>query len=337
MYEQIQVRAINRLTNVQIDLTPVCEELSFNWVLEGAAGYLDVTYINSDKINLSEGDVVYVNINGRPFFYGWLFKKQLNPYDSVKIKVYDIKRYLAYKDTDVTGNETIDQLFKRVCTMANIKYSIKDTSSYIIPSKIHDGVSYNDIIQYALDKTFINNNKERFCMRANGDTLELININNNQKNILIGDRSFLTDYDFSTDIDNTYTAFKIQREVGSEEQKKLNEAQQILKRKNFTLQPTENIKKWGVLQYYEKKDSKWTDAQINAYLTALNTSYNKQTKKLELSCLGQEDCIVGNMIPVDIQKLHSENVAKGTYVVITEATHKITHNDWTMKLTVEIS
>lgn len=336
MYETLQIFTIN-INEEFTDISKICEDLTITSVLEGSASSLDFSYLASSGVNIVEGNVVYVKLNGKIFFYGWVFKKDVSYNDTVKIRAYDIKRYLKYTDVDVTGNETIDQLFKRICEMANIKYIITDKSSFIIPSKIHDGVSYNDIIQFGLDQTFINNNKERFCIRSNEDKLELLNVNNNQKNIVIGDYSLITNYQFSTDIENTYTAFKIQRELDNKEEKKLTQSQRILNRKTFTLQPKENIKKWGVLQYYEKKDSKWTDAQLNELINKLNTTYNKQTKTLKVNGLGHEDCIVGNMIPLNIQNLHKENVAKGTYVLITESTHKFSHGDWQMELTLEIS
>ena len=342
MTVDIEIFAYKNSTSQQWDLGDICEKIQINWVLEGNAGSMDISCTRDSEIDLVEGDVVSLRVNGINFFYGWIFKKEMNAYDSVNYKVYDIKRYLAYKDVDVTGNETINEFFERVCKMANIPYKVVHTSDYIIPAKIHDGETYNNMLQYAIDTTFIGTGL-RFCVRPNGKVLELIECSKQLTGIVIGDQSLLTDFKYSTDIENTYTAFKVQREVASQSQKskkkkeaELSEAQKVLLRKTLVAQNQENIKKWGVLQYYEKKDSKWTDVQLAQHLQLLQSAYGKQTRTLKLECLGDTDCIPGNMVTVLISDLEQEKVAQGTYCLITSASHSITHNDHTMSLDVEV-
>ena len=338
----IEIFAYKTSTSEQWDIGGICEQIKINWVLEGNAGSMDISCVRDKEIDLVEGDIVSLRVNGVNFFYGWVFKKEMSAYESVSYKVYDIKRYLAYKDVDVTGNETINEFFERVCKMANIPYKVVHTSDYVIPGKIHDGESYNTMLQFAIDHTFIGTG-QRFCVRPNGKVLELIDTSQQQTDIIIGDESLLTDFKYSTDIENTYTAFKVQREVASESEKskkkkenELSKTQKVLLRKTLVAQNPENIKKWGVLQYYEKKDSKWTDAQLAQHLQLLQNAYGKQTKTLKLDCLGDTDCIPGNMITVLITDLEEEKVAQGTYCLITGASHTITHNDHTMSLDVEV-
>ncbi len=321
-----------------VDISRICESVTLNLELEGNAGQMELSYLSKHRVDISEGDTVSLKVNGKKMFYGWVFKKEIDASNSVKLKVYDIKRYLAYKDVDVTGQETIDQFFTRICTVMNIKHKVVNTSDYIIPIKIHDGETYNNMLQYAIDQTLIGTNgQQRFCVRANGDTLELVNCINQLTDILIGDKRYLTNYHFSSDIENTYTTFKVQRDVASEEQKKLSKTEQILLRTTLVSVNRENVDKWGDLQYYEKKDSKWTDTQLAQYMNHVSQVYSKKTKTLKLNCLGDTQCIPGNVILVDIADLHSENVAKRKFVLITAATHNITHNLHTMELTVEVS
>lgn len=339
MTVDIEIFAYKNSTSEQWDIGDICEQIKINWVLEGNAGSMDISCVRDKEINLVEGDVVSLRVNGVNFFYGWIFKKEMSAYDSVNYKVYDIKRYLAYKDVDVTGNETINEFFERICKMANIPYKVVHTSDYILPGKIQDGESYNTMLQFAIDHTFIATG-QRFCVRPNGKVLELIDTTQQLTDIIIGDESLLTDFKYSTDIENTYTAFKVQREVASDSEKKKesdkNNVQKVLLRKTLVAQNAENIKKWGVLQYYEKKDSKWTDVQLAQYLQLLQNAKGKQTKTLKLECLGDIDCIPGNMITVLISDLEEEKVAQGTYCLITSATHTISHNDHEMSLEVEV-
>ena len=336
-----EVIATKRETGEQWDIGDVCEQINLTWELEGNAGTMETSYVEDSKVDLVEGDVVSLKVDGDYLFYGWVFKRTKSAHDSVKLKIYDIKRYLAYKDVDVTGNETLDELFVRVCTMMKIEHKVIHTSSFTIPSKIHDGETYNNILQYAIDQTFIGTG-ERFCIRANGPVLELVCCDKQLTDLVLGDRSLVSDFQYSSDIENTYTAFKVQREVASESEKgkkkdDLTATQKVVLRKTLVAQDEENVKKWGVLQWYEKKDSKWTDAQLAQHLELLKSAYGKETKSLKLDCcMGDKDCIPGNMVTVLLSDLEKEKVAQGTYVLITSASHTISHNDWTMNLDVEV-
>lgn len=343
MTVDLELIAIKRDTGEKWDIGDICEQIDLNFELEGNAGSMDISCVRDKQLRLVEGDVISLKVNGTQMFYGWIFKRTLSAYNSEKYKVYDIKRYLAYKDVDVTGNETLDGFFIRICKMANIPHKVVNTSSYNIPSKIHDGETYNNMLQYAIDHTFIGTG-QRFCIRANGPTLELLECNKQLTDVIIGDGALLTDYEYSSDIENTYTAFKVQREVASESQKgkkksgsELSETQKVVLRKTLVAQDAENIKRWGVLQWYEKKDSKWTDAQLAKHLELLQKAYNRETKKLKVEGIGETKCIPGNMIPLLISDLKEENVAQGTYLLITSARHTITHNDHAMNLEVEVA
>lgn len=331
----IEIIATKNENGKQWDIGSICEEVSLNYVLNDTAATMEISCVKVPDIDLVEGDVVSLKVDGVHMFYGWIFKKSFSAYESVKYKAYDIKRYLAYKDVMVTSGETVNEFFERICKAGEFPYKVVDTSSYKIPSKIHDGETLNTMLEYAIDQTFIGT-EERFCVRANGSTLELVNCSKQLTDVIVGDKSLLLDYEFSTDIENTYTTFKIQREAEGEDQKKKKEENKGLKRDKVVWTDQENVKKWGVLQYYEKMDSKWTMSQINAHLELLKARYNKQTKTLKLECLGDTKCIAGNMITLLISDLEEEKVAQGHYVLITSATHKISHNEHTMSLDVEV-
>lgn len=320
-----------------VDIGSVCEDIKLNFELEGNAGSMEMSYLPKQRVDLQEGDCIAVKVNGTNMFHGWVFKKEITAFGSVKLKVYDVKRYLAYKDVDITGNETIDQFFTRICTVMNIKHKVVHKSNFIIPTKIHDGETYNNMIQYAIDQTFIGTDGEQwFCVRANGDTLELIDCRQQLTDILIGDKRLMTDFQFSSDIEDTYTKFKIQREVASDEQKQISEIDKILLRTQKVQINKENLERWGTLQYYEKKDAKWTDAQLDEYLKHVMAVKGRKTRTLSISCLGDVNCIPGNVITLDIHDLKDENIANMKFALITGANHTISHNLHTMELTMEI-
>lgn len=335
----LDIQVIAKTQTKLIDIGSVCEDCKLNFELEGNAGSLELSYLPKQRVDLNHGDAVSVKVNGTVMFHGWVFKKEISAYGSTKLKVYDIKRYLAYKDVDVTGNETIDQFFTRICKVMNVKHNVVHTSNFIIPTKIHDGETYNNMLQYALDQTFIGTDgQQRFCARANGDTLELVDCKKQLTGLIIGDKHLMTDFQFSSDIENTYTVFKIQREIGSEEQKKLSEVDKILKRTQKVYVNEENYKKWGALQYFEKKDSKWTDQQLAEYLKHVSVVKGVVNNTLNISSIGDVRCIAGNIIILDIQDVTDEGMVSTDrkFALITSASHTISNNLHTMELTVEV-
>jgi len=75
------------------------------------------------------------------------------------------------------------------------------------------------------------------------------------------------------------------------------------KRRVFIAQDSNNIAKWGQLQYYEKVDENMTRAQVESLLDALLAVHNKEKKKLTLKCLGDWRVRAGKMVFIFIEKL----------------------------------
>ena len=64
--------------------------------------------------------------------------------------------------------------------------------------------------------------------------------------------------------------------------------------------------------------------------------YSREKKTLKGDARGDVRCIPGNMVPLIIGDLDNEGVAQGTHVLITQATHTISRNDYEMNLNLEI-
>lgn len=340
MSVEIQVTCGSQDTQQIWDISELIEQVKLTWALHDEAGSLECSYVNDPNIYLQEGDSVAVKVNGVNLFTGWVFKKTISAHESVKLTCYDAKRYLAFKTVNVTGNETLPQLFSRICEQLKLEYKIVGTSDFIIPTRIHDGVTYSDILETAIGDVFAGTTgSQRFAVRCNGKVLELIECGVQQTDIIIGDENLLTDFQYQSDIEDTYTTFVVEREVATQGQtkdKQLTERQKIEQRTKLTAENPENQKKWGTLQYYEKVDANYSDVQLMNRLNVMKVNKGSKRKTLRLECLGNEKCIPGNMITSIITNLEKEDVARGHFVLITTATHIITKGDYTMSLDIDV-
>ena len=88
MYDKLEVLTAKINQKEFIDIGMVCEELKFEWELEGSAGILNTSYIEKEGLEINEGDAIVVKLDGHVMFYGWVFSKSKSANDSTKIKAY---------------------------------------------------------------------------------------------------------------------------------------------------------------------------------------------------------------------------------------------------------
>ena len=126
-------------------------------------------------------------------------------------------------------------------------------------------------------------------------------------------------YDYSTSIDKeTYNKIKI---VDEDDKKS--------KRDVYISKSSENINKWGVLQFYEKLE-KGENAKTKA--DTLLKLYNRETRTLKFSnALGDIRVRGGSLI---IVKFKLYDVEVKNYMLVQKADHKFKDNEHFMDLTV---
>lgn len=323
----LQVLVDNRNGNVW-DL-PV-SSMSYKTARIGKASSVDFTFLSggiyeSTNFQINSGDIVRVTLDDIPVFYGYVFKIDGGRDESVKIAAYDQTRYLMGSDTYVFKNTTATNVLKKIANDSGLKIAsdIVDTS-YAIPKIVADGDKLFDIIVNAIADTtratgklyiFFDNFGELTIKRNEDLTIDLS----------LGDQSLVYDYSMSRSIDSdTYNRIKLVQD-------KKNKDGKVTGRDVYIAQDSNNIDKWGRLQYYQKLDDGLNAAQINEVLTALSQLKNRETRTFSISALGDIRVRAGSKLSVNI-----EEVGVNEYYLVDECEHKFDGEEHTMSLTLKV-
>lgn len=280
-----------------------------------APGKLTFTVIKDEALGFQEGNPVVFKYNGNNIFYGFVFKKERTSNDKITVTAYDQLRYLKNKDTYVFTNKSAVQILKTIAADFKLNFGSADDTRYYIPTLTADNKELFEIIQMALDETTANTG-EVFVLYDEFGKLILNNIKDMRLNILI-DEETGESFNYTTSIDNeTYNKIKL-----------VYEDKKNGKREIYIAQDTNNINKWGVLQYFET-----IQESANGKLKAdtLLKQYNKKTRKLDIkNAFGDIRVRGGSSLPV---ALYLGDITVANYMVVESVKHTFNESSHLMDL-----
>ena len=103
---------------------------------------------------------------------------------------------------------------------------------------------------------------------------------------------------------------------------------------NDTVNGGEKIKRWGILQLYEKVDESYNLSQIEARGLKMLKYYCDTRRSLTLHCLGVKEFFAGCTFKCKIADLG--DLSLNSYLLVTQCTHKFKNNEHTMDLETEV-
>lgn len=295
--------------------------------ISGQPGKLSFELVRDHSLSFYEGSRVRLTVNGFPLFFGWVFAKSRKGEHTTSVTAYDQLRYLKNSDSYVfpmrgVPTATASERFAKVCSDFQLMYKIVHPSLYQLPKKLYSSKTLADICQDGIDLTMINT-RQWFVLRDNFGTLEFLDIAKLKTDLLIGDASLMTGYDYQTSIDeDTYNQIKL-----------VQENKETAKRDVYIVKDSKTIAQWGLLQHYEKVNEKSNAAQITARASQLIRLKNRVTRKLQLECIGDFRAMPGNGIWVETQL---DDMLINSYMLVHSCTHTIKNHLHTMKLTLEV-
>ena len=152
-----------------------------------------------------------------------------------------------------------------------------------------------------------------------GNGVALREAGNMISNVVIGDKSLLTDYTYKTDIDSqTYNSIKLARP---------NKSTGLWE--TFVAQDSNNIAQWGLLQLYQTVDEDANDAQIQAQAQVSLQYYNQRMRTISVSSLGVPGLRAGQMVLMKVPDLGDINLDQ--YVLLEKVTHTWKNETHTME------
>ena len=283
----------------------------------GDPGKLEFTLNKSGNISFFEGDVVRFSVDGTLIFYGWVFTKSKDRWDVITVTCYDRIRYLKASASYAFYDQTAGEIIRQIAQDFQLDVSELEDTGYKIPSLIEEEQTCLDIIEEAVQQTLLNTGKV-YVFFDDGNGLSLKEAGNMISQVMIGDKSLLTDYTYKTDIDEqTYNSVKLARpneETGRADV--------------FVAQDSSNIGQWGLLQLYQTVDGDVNDAQVKAQAEATLEYYNKRQRTLSVSSLGVVGLRAGQMILMRVQGLG--DISLDQFVLLEKVTHTFENDTHTM-------
>lgn len=311
------------------DVSQLVDKIQWDTYLEDQPGKCTLSVKKTGALAFWEGASISVVIDSVNVFKGYVFtKKRTKNTDIIEVVCYDQLRYLKNKDSYVFKNLTSSQIFSKICDDFVLKYKVVDASTHICAKRANDGTALYEMIQTALDDTLINT-KEWYIIRDNFGILEHININSLKTGLILGDKSSVSDFDYTSSIDNdVYNQIKLYRDNKDTGKREL----YIV---NDTINGGKNLKEWGILQYYAKVDDSLNAAQIEQRAKGLLSLYNNVSRTLKLKdCLGDFRIFAGTSFRCKIEDLG--DITLDLNLLVNQCSHRIENEMHLMDIDVEV-
>lgn len=294
---------------------------SCEWVTNrtGQPGKFTFTYLKDKDVTFTEGDVVRFSVDGQVQFYGWVFTRSETRWGEVSVTCYDRLRYLKANASYTFYSQSAGDILRQIAGDLQLDVGTVEDTGYKLPSLVEQNQTCLDILQTAIEQTLLNTGRV-FVLYDDGQGLALQEAANMMSDVVIGDRSLLTDYTYTTDIDKqTYNSIKLVRpneETGRADV--------------YIQEDSGTIGQWGLLQLYQKVDGDANEAQIKAQAAATLEYYNRVLKTLKISSLGVPGLHAGQMILVKADGMGDTGVSQ--YVMLEQVSHRWENGVHTMDL-----
>lgn len=284
----------------------------------GSPGTLRFSLIKSGDLSFFEGDTVRFSVDGRLIFYGWVFIKGKDRWGVIDVTCYDRLRYLKANASYAFYGQTAGGIITQIAEDLQLETGTLADTGYALPSCIQRDKACLDIIGGAVQQTLLNTGRI-FVFFDDGQGLALREAGDMIQDVVIGEKSLLTDYTYKTDIDQqTYNSVKLARpneEAGRWE--------------TFIAQDSNTIAQWGLLQLYQTVDGDANDAQVKAQADASLAYYNRRMRTLKVSALGVPGLRAGQMVLTRIPGLGDIDLDQ--YVLLEKVTHTFESGVHTME------
>lgn len=309
-----EISKINYHHEVKINLTvqngkklfspPVIEGLKVVWERKNTAGKLSFQTILSSKYKIKEGNSVLMTLNGKKFFYGFVFTVKHGKDKKLDVTVYDQLRYLKNKDTYVYKKKTTDALIRMIAKDMGLNVGTLAKTKCAV-TRAEDNLTLFDIISNSLNETLMATGNT-YTLYDDCGKLMLKKPTGMKVTSCLIDAETAEDYSYSRSIDqDVYNQIKL--EYQSDDGKKV---------KFYYTRSKKNISKWGTLQYFEKIDYPKLAKIKGEVLLKL---YNRVSKTINISgAFGNAKVRAGSLIPV-LLNLGDDKVS--SFLLVDKVTH----------------
>lgn len=283
---------------------PVIEGLKVVWERKNTAGKMTFQTILSSKYKIQEGNSVLMSLNGKKFFYGFVFTVKHSKDGGLDVTVYDQLRYLKNKDTYVYKKKSTDALIRMIARDMGMNVgTLAETKCAV--TRAEDNLTLFDIISNSLNETLMATGNT-YTLYDDCGRLMLKKPTSMKVTSCLIDAETAEDYSYSRSIDqDVYNQIKL--EYQNEDSKKI---------KFYYTRSKKNISKWGTLQYFEKIDYPKLAKIKGEVLLKL---YNRVSKTINISgAFGNSKVRAGSLVPV---LLDLGDAKVSSFLLVDKVTH----------------
>ena len=293
---------------------------SVSWSTErtGTPGTLKFTVLKAGDLSFTEGDVVRFSVDGQLQFYGWVFTKVKNRWGEVDVTCYDRLRYLKANASYAFYGQKAGDMIRQIAADFQLDTGEIADTGWPIPSFIKEDESCLDMIGEAVQQTLLNTG-DIYVFFDDGNGLALRRPEDMISDVVIGTGSYLTEYDYKTDIDaQTYNSVKLARPNEDTGRADV-----------FVAENSDLIRRWGLLQLYQTVDGDVNDAQVKAQAAASLAYYGRRMRTIQVSSLGVPGLRAGQMVLMRVPDLG--DIALNQYVMLESVNHTWENDVHTME------
>ena len=308
----------NKSTGKVCECSKAVPSVSWSTERTGTPGSLKFTVLKAGDLSFTEGDVVRFSVDGQLQFYGWVFTKVKNRWGEVDVTCYDRLRYLKANASYAFYGQKAGDMIRQIAADFQLDTGEIADTGWPIPSFIKEDESCLDMIGEAVQQTLLNTG-DIYVFFDDGNGLALRRPEDMISDVVIGTGSYLTEYDYKTDIDGqTYNSVKLARPNEDTGRADV-----------FVAENSDLIRRWGLLQLYQTVDGDVNDGQVKAQAAASLAYYGRRMRTIQVSSLGVPGLRAGQMVLMRVPDLG--DIALNQYVMLESVTHTWENDVHTME------
>ena len=287
------------------DISELVTGITITDKLNDGCSKLEFSYVNED-IEIENGCAVRFSYNDYAFV-GRVFSHDQNKNKEIMVTAYDQLRYAKAKDYFTTKEgETIASLISRMCIKYGFNKGYIADVKYKLKANVYDGNTWLDILYEAIKDTLYQSEKW-YVLRDEAGYITLRDVADLGNDLTLGDESLCYDYDYKKSIDedfyNRVLILSVKGDTGT----------------FVAANDEESIKKYGLLQYYERKEDT-NKSQAKLWADTLLKEFNREAESLSLSCLGDIRVRAGTSFYTQIEDIMEPNTVRRA--LVRSVTHK---------------
>lgn len=205
-----------------------------------AAAVLDFAVVKEGALSFDEGAPVCLLVGDDVVFRGFVFGKQRQQPEVIRVRAYDQMRYLQNRDCCVMRNFTAGDMLRQAARANGLVLGDVVDTGYRLGTRSYDNRRYLDMLVEVLQETLVGSGRHYYVFDRAGK-LCLQSCRDMQVDMLL-DIAAVGGYDYATSIDDGFCS----------RVKVIYEDKRKAVRREFVAENRENMRKYGVLQKVSK-------------------------------------------------------------------------------------